>query len=535
MKASTKRPRQAAAAAQAPSGVTRVQPSSQTAPHVEQHVASQPSAKPANTITREVYQLTGEQTPATLVPTVPLSSQRAKPRVRTAWEMAPFANPARSDGLKLHHWKRVGASDDYPFVRFNRDARIVTYSDDEYSAVELSLPSAPGVRMQQVGSRASPPPPLLPPPPAPFVSANVAVAGRPDAQVADGARRPSTPPLQTTRASLSAQRSSPTLSSSSVATTIVQAPLDGILRQGVHMVPPQKMWTKAETDHLFSLCKQFDLRFPVIHDRWPDSYAVRSLDELKDRYYTFSRLVIDYRSKGAPDAMASQPVALQKHCQAIVMNPFDYEYECIRKNQLQWQYMRSKAELREEEETVREARRIEANRKRLAKERQRLAKLLTPAGEVGPVKGADHAAVAAGTVTPQKTFPHRKVSAGPYARSSLVYAPVSQSVKVCKRVDAALQELKVNLRPMPTCTVVDNFDLLRMDVLNFLELQRTVAKKEEEGYSLSVKLAKAKGEPIPPPPPGVPLSHKKRRADDVETGSIFGGALELRDPKNKSA
>ena len=27
-------------------------------------------------------------------------------------------------------------------------------------------------------------------------------------------------------------------------------------------------WTKAETDHLFDLCKRFDLRFTVVHDRY---------------------------------------------------------------------------------------------------------------------------------------------------------------------------------------------------------------------------------------------------------------------------
>lgn len=27
-------------------------------------------------------------------------------------------------------------------------------------------------------------------------------------------------------------------------------------------------WTKVETDHLFDLCKRFDLRFVVVHDRY---------------------------------------------------------------------------------------------------------------------------------------------------------------------------------------------------------------------------------------------------------------------------
>lgn len=42
------------------------------------------------------------------------------------------------------------------------------------------------------------------------------------------------------------------------------------------------MWTKEETDQLFDLCKQFDLRFIVIADRFPSS---RTVEELKDRYY----------------------------------------------------------------------------------------------------------------------------------------------------------------------------------------------------------------------------------------------------------
>lgn len=37
-------------------------------------------------------------------------------------------------------------------------------------------------------------------------------------------------------------------------------------------------WTKAETDHLFDLCKRFDLRFIVIHDRYDhQQYRVSSL------------------------------------------------------------------------------------------------------------------------------------------------------------------------------------------------------------------------------------------------------------------
>ena len=43
------------------------------------------------------------------------------------------------------------------------------------------------------------------------------------------------------------------------------------------------MWTKKETDQLFELCKQFDLRFIVIADRFSSS---RTVEELKNRYYS---------------------------------------------------------------------------------------------------------------------------------------------------------------------------------------------------------------------------------------------------------
>ncbi len=281
-------------------------------------------------------------------------------------------------------------------------------------------------------------------------------------------------------------------------------------RDSVYHVPLQKVWTREETDLLFELCAQFDLRFPVIHDRW--TLAPRSVEELKDRYYSVAKAIIEHRTKSNKDALSGLPLALQKHCQAITMNPYDYEYECIRKNQLEWQYRRSKKELREEEETVREARRIEQGRKRSAKERQRIAKLL----------GSSALGIASTSGAPAKTFSHRKVTTGAFARSSMIYTPVSNSQRVSKRIDAALAELGVGTRPTPTAIVVDNFDLLRLDIFQFIELQRTVARKEEDVHLLRVKLAKLKGEEPPPPPPGVNLSHKKRKVDDLENGSLFG-------------
>ncbi|KAI0559603.1 DNA methyltransferase 1-associated protein [Gracilaria domingensis] len=286
-------------------------------------------------------------------------------------------------------------------------------------------------------------------------------------------------------------------------------------RNDIYNIPPQAAWTKEDTDVLFALCRRFDMRFVVIHDRWPDSLRPRSIDELKDRYYSVARRLIDVRMAADPAYVSRQSLAIQKHSDSIIKNQFDYEYECVRKNQLEWAYKRSKQELREEEETVREARRIEANRRRIYKERQRLARLLAPSPDIA-------ADLARQSASPAKIFPHRKTITGAFARSTMIYAQVTNSAKVAKRVDSALIELGVGLRPTPTALVVDNFDLLRMDILAFMELARTVQRKEEEVHQLRCKLAKLKGDPLPSMPPGMNVSNKKRRSDDADIASLFG-------------
>ena len=48
-----------------------------------------------------------------------------------------------------------------------------------------------------------------------------------------------------------------------------------------------KDWTRTETDVLFDLCRRFELKFLLIHDRWNNIlYPDRSVEDLKERYYT---------------------------------------------------------------------------------------------------------------------------------------------------------------------------------------------------------------------------------------------------------
>lgn len=47
-------------------------------------------------------------------------------------------------------------------------------------------------------------------------------------------------------------------------------------------------WARAETDHLFDLCRRFDLRFIIIKDRWDRArFTPRSVEDLKERQVSY--------------------------------------------------------------------------------------------------------------------------------------------------------------------------------------------------------------------------------------------------------
>ncbi|GMP93932.1 hypothetical protein CsSME_00043565 [Camellia sinensis var. sinensis] len=69
-----------------------------------------------------------------------------------------------------------------------------------------------------------------------------------------------------------------------------------------HLTDP--MWTKEETDQLFDLCERFDLRFVVIADRFPSS---RTVEQLKDRYYSASRAILISRAS-SPGDVSGHPI-----------------------------------------------------------------------------------------------------------------------------------------------------------------------------------------------------------------------------------
>lgn len=144
------------------------------------------------------------------------------------WKWMPFSNPARRDGAIFHHWRRVAEEGkDYPFARFNK-----------------------------VGSNT----------------------------ISSPARHEHPLWCWMEAFTLSIYISFPLLCSCLTVKT-VQVPVYSEQEYQMHL--HDDGWTKAETDHLFDLCKRFDLRFIVVHDRY---------DHQQYRVITQS-LTIDWISK----------------------------------------------------------------------------------------------------------------------------------------------------------------------------------------------------------------------------------------------
>jgi hypothetical protein len=64
--------------------------------------------------------------------------------------------------------------------------------------------------------------------------------------------------------------------------------------------------------------------------------------------------------------------------------------------------------------------------------------------------------------------------------------PISQ--KMMKKLDLALDELKISQRPMPTSAVCKEYNELRLEIVHMLELQNKVKKREYELQMLRAKI-----------------------------------------------
>ncbi|EGG02790.1 uncharacterized protein MELLADRAFT_117485 [Melampsora larici-populina 98AG31] len=131
-------------------------------------------------------------------------------------------------------------------------------------------------------------------------------------------------------------------------------------------------WTKEETDYLFSLLKDYDLRFPVISDRYDFLGSSRSIDDLKSRYYSICQKLILNR----PSNSSGEPLDEMSKKQLIQSYHFDKNREIERKKQVKRLMNRSLNQIQEENFLYIETRRFEQSVEKRNQERHELMELI---------------------------------------------------------------------------------------------------------------------------------------------------------------
>ena len=192
--------------------------------------------------------------------------------------------------------------------------------------------------------------------------------------------------------------------------------------------------------------------------------------------------------------------------------PYDCEHEKNRKEQLIKLFLRTPEEVEEEEMLVAELKKIEGRKKEREKKSQDINKLITAAENKPTSASLTELGALPGFPDPQNIkkekkagkkskkrrpdppgekskdqpgikFPEIKGS-GVFLRSSRLKMPPSVGNKKSKAVEQLLDELGVDLFPMPTEEICQNFNELRNQLLLLYELKQAMGNCEYELHTM---------------------------------------------------
>ncbi|CAL1700231.1 unnamed protein product [Somion occarium] len=129
-----------------------------------------------------------------------------------------------------------------------------------------------------------------------------------------------------------------------------------------------KEWTREETDYLFELVREYDQRFYIVGDRYDyPGGSPRTLEDLKDRYYSVCRKLVRNRPWAGDEASKAQLISSFQ---------FDKDREATRKKYVACLENRTKAQIAEEDALYVELKRLEQTERRFKKNRDELLRTL---------------------------------------------------------------------------------------------------------------------------------------------------------------
>ncbi|CRG93863.1 conserved Plasmodium protein, unknown function [Plasmodium gallinaceum] len=142
-------------------------------------------------------------------------------------------------------------------------------------------------------------------------------------------------------------------------------------------------WTKEETDYLFDLCEKYECHFIIIYDVYDNKYK-RTIEELKDRFYSVSKKIIEdtydqkIKLEESKKIKNNNDILKLKEGKAkhpLIKFTYNMEADIERKNLLHKTYIVSKKDIMLEETTMENIKKFENKIKHELKKASDMKKL----------------------------------------------------------------------------------------------------------------------------------------------------------------
>ncbi|CAI4230911.1 unnamed protein product [Auanema sp. JU1783] len=255
-------------------------------------------------------------------------------------------------------------------------------------------------------------------------------------------------------------------------------------------------WTKDETDYLFDVCRRFDIRWVIVHDRYDKAKfgTSRSMEDMKDRFYSIVHELATLKD------LSVEPIC------------YDAEHEKRRKEQLNKQWNRSKEEIEEEEELMKHMKNIEARKKERERKAQDLQKLINMteapcspslSGGMSPALGKKKSQFRqkTGPVSGSSAFSFNPIdisvsairypefkSAGAHFRSQEMKLPTNIGQRKIKNIEVVLEKCSMEMNPMGSEGIVQIYNDFRSQVMLLQELKATLQTAEFELETIRTRM-----------------------------------------------
>ena len=268
--------------------------------------------------------------------------------------------------------------------------------------------------------------------------------------------------------------------------------------------PNDRNWNYEQTMYLWDLIKQYQLKFVIIFDRFDEkTYGERTVESLKDRYYSVARTILEHRR------LFDHP---------IIKSGYNYEQEIKRRTYLEKTMNKSFAELKEENYIMELAENLE---KKMEKNENIEKALHQKLNEIPNInnnnqmildEGENSINTLSNNNLQENINLNNRMNVEPFGETnngqtfedfiknnvtrneSFIYLrsqklkhnlPVSE--KIQERVNNYMKEFNIPQKLIPTARVEMAYDNLRNNVILYTSLRKYLDKKEKEYAFLQKK------------------------------------------------